>query len=631
MLSPDQLLAVRNSLLTTAGLSATHNDTPEGMWQDIAAACEDIAATSNPAFANVQSAMTRSALAINALTSAITSTYNQNYEGLLQAFVEALEEGTPGAGALSNRLVLAAAGFTGGTPVPAEVTFGALTIAGHGGVAVTGASISSGDPSGHWTITSGFLVPSAAGDTANLSGGPYSLVFNDGSTLTVNIAANEWDVRQTSEWNTVIVQSAATLSGKKIAIRPGETIVTGVDGVVARLRRNDYGGLEIYCREVGQYATFDKMRLRGTRNVTLRRLKSTAVAEQKILITGEAANNASGLTIDQCWLSGVVADANGNYTTSTNYPNFGIDMLTTGGSAINSVGSLTITNNIIEWCGSGINIKVSNGASATSTITGNLVRYFYDDGIAVSGAGNATGETGYDCVSTVRDNVVYGTIGLSTDSANPHTDAYRFIATNLMTTDWTIYFDRNLFFPGNARGGYATQGLLASDFKQSGVDSGFFFKGTAIGNVIVTRDSTWGIAVENAKDFVALNNTVIKAGGGGSSPQVNIAVGAGSSNATTSGTHRLERNIADAYQTGGSPTLTDNVTSGLGGATLAYSGTFDGPTFDPATRAELLTQLSRKAGGPADLGGTYDAGAIGSGAVVFPSASPGSGGTNNVS
>lgn len=521
----------------------------------------------------------------------------------------------------------------GGTPAPAptEVTFGALTIAGHGGVAVTGTSISSGDPSGHWTITSGFLVPSAAGDAANLSGGPYSLVFNDGSTLTVSIAANEWDVRQTSEWDTVITQSAATLSGKKIAIRPGLTITTGVDGTAARLRRNDYGGLEIYCREVGQYATFDKMRLRGTRNVTLRRLKSTAVAEIKLWLTGETANNLFGITIDQCWLSGAVADPNGDYTTSSNYPNFGIDMLTTGGSAVNSVGSLTITNNNIQWCGSGINVKVSRGAAETLTVTGNRVRYFYDDAIGISGAGSAATEVGYDCVATVRDNVVSDAIGLATDSANPHTDAYRFVATPTMTTDWTINFDRNIYYPGGARGGYACQGLLASDFKSAGGDSGFFFKGTAIGNAIITRDVTWGMAIENAKNFVALNNTVIKADAYGPGSPIRIAIGAGSTYSTTSGTHRSERNIADIYGYGGTPTLTDNITSGNAGATLSYAGTFDGPTFDPATRAELLTQLSRKAGGPADLGGTYDAGAVGSGAVVFPSASPGSGGSNNVS
>jgi len=258
-----------------------------------------------------------------------------------------------------------------GGPAPVTATFGNLTIAGHGGVAVTGTSISSGDASGHWTITGGYIVPSAAGDTANLNLGPYALVLDNGQQVNITIATNEWDVRQTSEWDTVIVQATATLSGKKISIRPGATITTGVNGTATRLRRADYGGLEIYCRDTTTYADVDKFYLRGVRNLTFRRLRTTAVAETKFTILGETANNAAGVTIDQCHVRGVTADANGNYTTSSNYPNNGVDLITTGGSQINSVGSLTITNNLVEWCGSGINIRVSQSGTATSTVSGN--------------------------------------------------------------------------------------------------------------------------------------------------------------------------------------------------------------------------------------------------------------------
>jgi hypothetical protein len=454
--------------------------------------------------------------------------------------------------------------------------------------------------------------------------------LDNGQQVNITIATNEWDVRQTSEWDTVIVQATATLSGKKISIRPGATITTGVNGTATRLRRADYGGLEIYCRDTTTYADVDKFYLRGVRNLTFRRLRTTAVAETKFTILGETANNAAGVTIDQCHVRGVTADANGNYTTSSNYPNNGVDLITTGGSQINSVGSLTITNNLVEWCGSGINIRVSQSGTATSTVSGNEVRYFYDDGIGIAGSGSVASEITYDCVATVSDNVVHDCIGLSTDSANPHTDAIRFIANTIMTADWTINLNRNIYYPGTARGGLACQGVLASDFKKTGVDSGFFFKGTAIGNVVVTRDSTWGIAIENAKAFVALNNTVIKDGAITTGSPVQLAVGQGSTDSTSSGVHRLERNIADVIATGGSPTLTDNITSGTGGATLAYSGTFDGPTFSPVSRANVFTMLDMKAGGPADLGGTYDAGAVGSGAVNWAASNPGGGGSNNV-
>lgn len=516
----------------------------------------------------------------------------------------------------------------GGTPAPAptEVTFGALTFAAAGGVPVTGTSISSGDPNGHFTVSGGLLTVSAAGDAANLSGGPYSLVFNDGSMRTVNIAPNEWDVRTTAEWDTVIAQSAATLSGKKIAIRPGQTITTGVNGTAARLRRNDYGGLEIYCRDTASMADFaGEFYLRGCRNVTFRRLRSQAVAGRKFYLLGEAANHLENITIDQCHIRGATADPNGDYSTSTNYPNFGIDLITTQGSANGSVGNVTITNNTVEWGATLVGIVVSK-AGASVVVSGNLLRFFYDDAV---GFGRFSAQS-VNCPAVCNDNVIYGAVGKSTDSANPHTDGIRFIASSNQLSDWTISVNRNIVFVGDARGDGHLQGMLASDFKQSGVDSGYFFTGEAIGNLIVT-DMSNAFSVENAKNFVMVNNTVVGNKTSGGAFTAGLRVGSGSTDSTTSGIHRIQRNLAETYTIGGTPTLTDNLTLGKGGATIPFADVFVGPSWYPTTRAEALAWFSRKAGGPADLGGTYDAGAVGSGAVVFPSASPGSGGANNVS
>jgi len=203
------------------------------------------------------------------------------------------------------------------------------------------------------------------------------------------------------------------------------------------------------------------------------------------------------------------------------------------------------------------------------------------------------------------------------------------VATNTAKADCIFNISRNILFPGTARGGLG-QGIFLSDYKASGVDSGFFFIPTLIGNVVVTSGSTWPIQVENCKTGVALNNTVIQSDANLTGNIAQLSLGTGS-NGTTSGTHRLERNIADTYNIGGSPTLTDNITSGNKGATLAYSGTFDGPTFEPLSRADVFTMLDMKAGGPADLGGAFDAGAVGSGAINWATDNPGSGGSNNVS
>lgn len=533
-------------------------------------------------------------------------------------------------GALLTATLLGAPGILFGATLPGApsavvTTFGALTLAGAGGIAVTGTAIASGDPSGHWAISGGFIAPSAAGDAANLSGGPYSLVLDNGQEVSIFVESNCWDVRTSAEWTAVITQSAATLSGKKIAIRPGQMIMTGVDGSAARLRRNDYGGLEICCRPVGVLADVDGFTLRGTRNVTFRRLRTDAAPATKFLMIGETANHLENIVIDDCHVRGAPGDPNGDYSISTNFPMNGIDLITTQGSAMLSVGNITVTNNLVEWCGTGIGLRVDK-AGAQYVVGGNIVRYFYDDAIGLSMAtGGAVPRP-----AAVTDNLLYANIGRSTDSANPHTDAIRFIGQIDATGDWPVVIDRNIIFVGNSRGDGHLQGVLASDFKTVSGDSGMFFTGQAIGNVIIS-DTTQALSIENAKDFFAANNTVVGSKTSGGLYTARISIGAGSTYSTTSGTHVLERNIAEAYDVGGAPTLTDNLTVGKGGATIPFASLFDGPSWYPNSRAEALSWFARKVGGPADIGGTYDIGAIASGAVVFPTTSPGNDGSNNVS
>lgn len=82
------------------------------------------------------------------------------------------------------------------TPTPASIAdqaqdFGALTLAGAGGWKpttggnVTGYSITGGNAAGHWQIhaTTGFITPTAQGDTDDLDGGTYALTVQvtDGS------------------------------------------------------------------------------------------------------------------------------------------------------------------------------------------------------------------------------------------------------------------------------------------------------------------------------------------------------------------------------------------------------------------------------------------------------------------
>lgn len=107
------------------------------------------------------------------------------------AFAGALVEVTgtnSGGSAVSNFLVTVEAVASGASEV-----FGALTRSGAGGIDVSGTAISTGDPGGHWQISSGLLSPSAAGEDA-LSG-VYQLEFDDGSDLQVTVLADQYSVR----------------------------------------------------------------------------------------------------------------------------------------------------------------------------------------------------------------------------------------------------------------------------------------------------------------------------------------------------------------------------------------------------------------------------------------------------
>ncbi|MEX0338906.1 MAG: Ig-like domain-containing protein [Arenibacterium sp.] len=79
------------------------------------------------------------------------------------------------------------------------VTFGANTAAGEGRVPVTGNSIISGDPSGHWQVSNGFLSPSAVG--AGTLQVDYELAMDDGAIVDVAVVANERHVASINELN----------------------------------------------------------------------------------------------------------------------------------------------------------------------------------------------------------------------------------------------------------------------------------------------------------------------------------------------------------------------------------------------------------------------------------------------
>ena len=487
--------------------------------------------------------------------------------------------------------------YSYGIPVESEqVTYGALSRAQEGaGIAVTGTSISSGDDSSHWQISTGRLYPTAQGVTDSLNAGPYTLTLDDESVLEITIEADTWDVATQAEWDVISTQASGTLAGKKIALRNDSALTFGITGASSTpFRRADFGSggtpLTIEGRfgaagAFADYCEFDKIsQMRGAQNITFKHLKTTAVAERKIYIYGEASFNAVGVTIEDCWIRGETADPNGNYTTSSNYPNLNDDMVVIGSVGTDQIGDVTIKDNLIEWCHNAIE-GGANKDGATTTITGNEVRYFYEDGIKIPVA-----EAGNNSPATVSDNFIHDPVGLPTDSAAQHPDAMQFVSVNSVTVDWTnITVERNIILQGTSRG--VMQGIFFDDMKTGAGDSGHFFTPTVRNNIVCTSGAAQGIWVGQAKNAVVDNNTVISYGEA-NTLDVSVLVGDGFVNATTGGGNSTTDNIADGLNVVGGETSTGNQVAGRAGVTIAYDTLMDGPTFAPTTIAEAKALLN---------------------------------------
>lgn len=483
-------------------------------------------------------------------------------------------------------------------PVTPEHIYGALSRSQEGaGIATSATAIVSGDPSGHWQISNGRLYPSATGVSAGLNAGPYSLALNDSTQVNITIEPDCWDVATQAEWDVIALQSAATLAGKTIALRNDSTLNLGITGASGTpFRRADFRNgatpLTIKGRfgDVGDWASYceiDKVQsCRGARGLTFKHLKTTAAAESKFLFVGESANHCEDITIDDCWVSGQTADPNGDFSTSTNYPMFNIDLIATTGSIAGTVGNFTVKNCHLLWGDSIVNIGQFK-AGASATITDNHVQYFYGDALAVAGVGTAPPTT------TISRNFILDTVGLATDSANPHVDAIRLIANNGFTVDWTnITIEDNVIIQGTARGDM--QAIFLDDMKTGAGDSGHFFTATIRNNLVAINFSVWGIGVLQAKNCVIDNNTVAS-WNQTSSNAPGIIIGGTTGTLTNGGNNTVTDNIADGFGTaGGSDTYTNNFNAGLNGGTIAYSTLYDGPTYAPTTRAEAIALFNPK-------------------------------------
>jgi hypothetical protein len=486
------------------------------------------------------------------------------------------------------------------------ISFGALTLSGAGGIipthtgVITSASITSGDASSHWQIAAdGTITPTAAGDTANLNLGPYTLgvSFNGGvdtATVTVNITASAYSAATMAEAKAAAA-AIGVGGGVSILLRSGTYAED-----TAFLQNRAFTSTITITKHTGATPIFSQIDCNNSDNLVIDGLTFTRGGGIPLYIR----NASDTVTVQNCLFYGTTPiDPLGDYSAVLPVaPTYAI-----ANDGTTAPANVSIRNNEFHDVLYGINLSCTGALR----IEGNyLHEFFYDGAHLTYVAGNTS--------VVFSDNVFTGPISNSTDFGNPHSDFIQFVGDAV--SDWEgISILRNIFVAKYARA--FTEGI----FMRSGL--GGYFSGTIVkGNLIINRFyETLGIRIMEAENAVIIGNTIASTTLlTGTGPAILIGEDA------SSGAHTVINNAADAITVAGSQAgVLNNIILGSAGATIPYATAFDGPTFAPTTRAEALSMYSMKVGGPLDL--AVNVGAVGSGYVTWPTTSPGNNGSLDAS
>lgn len=480
-----------------------------------------------------------------------------------------------------------------------SASFGALTLSGKGGYQivdgngdpVTNASdAGTGTASGYSISAGGIITPSSDGGLSAQNGNTIDFSCDQGTgTVTLAIEADTISAASNTEMGQSLATAAAA-PGRTIKLRDGN-YAGGRLTVTRRWNPANEVRITAYNKNA---CIWGETWIEESSNLHIDGV-TFYVATGSLIVLYHALDN---IKIRNCHIYGSTIDTEGDYSVSG--PNVA------GGIVTNNVGQVQsdiyIENNEIHDVGIGF----TGRCQGVLSIQGNMIYNCYEDCLKlnyVSGTASIL----------VKDNYLAGVIASGSNAGNPHPDYIQFIGTGV---DWSgIEIDRNIIVHLYDRA--AAQGIFMDD-----MSSGFYYSGVKVrGNLVVQKGgSSTGIRIRQAKNCEVYGNTVVShLGFAASGPGITVGDGA------TNGTHIVKNNAADNFVLSGTVTNENNVTLGTGGATVAYSTTFDGPTFAPTTRAAALSAFSMKVGGPLDL--AVNVGAIGSGYVTLPSTFPGSDGS----
>lgn len=154
------------------------------------------------------------------------------------------------------------------------VTFGALTLAGAGGIAKPAGATTISDAGGtNLVLSTGYAVPDTGGTVTS-----GTVTWDDGTTWTVTAEADSYSVSD-GELAAVIALGSATIDGKTIKGRPGADIGgTSTGDTVTISNANTYStGLTITSEDAGDPAYCRRLSIAciGTLNITDLKIRDT--------------------------------------------------------------------------------------------------------------------------------------------------------------------------------------------------------------------------------------------------------------------------------------------------------------------------------------------------------------------
>jgi hypothetical protein len=479
--------------------------------------------------------------------------------------------------------------------------FGALTASGAGGFQVvanntiSAATIDSGDASGHFQISSsGVITPTATGDSANLSGGPYTLgcsftdtsAANDTATITINVTANAYSVSSATEFN-----SAITALGTPASLAGARSILcrAGSYGNIS-LSAKAFANVVTVAPHTGQTTepTFGRINLsNGTTKVTLSGItifSDYIAGTDSSTIAIVRVDGSTNIIIDDCdisstALSGITMQA--NPTT----------LQAVGTQSAGTATSITVTNNFIHECNLPIRLKAA-GATVNRNTFENCFQSF----------GEFYGACSNITYTNNRGMGIWARGGSGFDTGDPHSSLLGFTPLANVDVD-TILIEGNVLCVGtnrlDAKGDYNG---FATGPKFNDTNDGYGFTNVTVrSNLFVSNGNIgfeWAFltdAVFEYNTLVIASDTVVQ-----TAPGLNyhdILTGCSASNNAWAAAPFLGTNLDPGHYPGNvdaSFTFSNNNATG----SASYSTIFDGPSFSGlTTTAAALAAFSAKAGG----------------------------------